>query len=134
MTKLNHENDLEWQWYKHGYQDGLMSQQESQDFSDIKDLVEKQATDEGLWFIAQTAPEAYLQSELRKLHALIEKSLLAQMPPVVWHLHQLLSQWQETAKLYETAPEMHAAANGYRECIEELEKILAGDLSPIECA
>ena len=35
-------------------------------------LVAEQAEDEGLWFMAQTAPEAYLQQELRKLHAAIE--------------------------------------------------------------
>jgi hypothetical protein len=35
-------------------------------------LVALQAEDDGLWFVAQTAPEAYLQQELRKLHALIE--------------------------------------------------------------
>jgi len=35
-------------------------------------LVEKQAQDQGLWFQARTAPEAYLQQELRKLHAAIE--------------------------------------------------------------
>lgn len=35
-------------------------------------LVEEQAEDEGLWFIAMTAPEAYLQQELRRLHAVIE--------------------------------------------------------------
>lgn len=35
-------------------------------------LVHKQAEDEGLWFIAQTAPEAYLQQELRRLHGAIE--------------------------------------------------------------
>lgn len=35
-------------------------------------LVHKQAGDEGLWFIAQTAPEAYLQQELRRLHGAIE--------------------------------------------------------------
>lgn len=40
----------------------------------IKSLVNEQAEDEGLWFIAQTAPEAYLQQELRRLHALIEAS------------------------------------------------------------
>lgn len=37
------------------------------------DLVLEQAEDEGLWFITQSASEAYLQQELRKLHALIEK-------------------------------------------------------------
>lgn len=36
------------------------------------ELVDKQAKDEGLWFKAKTAPEAYLQQELRKLHDAIE--------------------------------------------------------------
>lgn len=38
----------------------------------IRDLVASQSEDEGLWFQARTAPEAYLQQELRRLHALIE--------------------------------------------------------------
>lgn len=42
---------------------------------EIKKLVDKQANDEGLWFIARTAPEAYLQHHLRILHALIEHHL-----------------------------------------------------------
>ena len=37
-------------------------------------LVDEQANDEGLWFVADTAPEAYLQQELRKLHSIIERS------------------------------------------------------------
>jgi hypothetical protein len=36
-------------------------------------LVEEQAKDDGLWFEAKTAPEGYLQQELRKLHAAIER-------------------------------------------------------------
>ena len=40
----------------------------------IQRLVNKQAEDEGLWFEAQTAPEAYLQQELRQLHYAIENS------------------------------------------------------------
>ena len=39
---------------------------------DLQALTDSQAEDEGLWFIAKTAPEAYLQQELRKLHAVIE--------------------------------------------------------------
>ncbi len=39
---------------------------------EIRELVNRQAEDPGLWFDAQTAPEAYLQRELRKLHNLIE--------------------------------------------------------------
>lgn len=40
-------------------------------------LVHKQAKDDGLWFIARTAPEAYLQQELRKLHGAIEVNAAA---------------------------------------------------------
>lgn len=39
---------------------------------DLMKLVDKQANDKGLWFIHVTASEAYLQQELRKLHAAIE--------------------------------------------------------------
>lgn len=35
-------------------------------------VVLEQAEDEGLWFMAKTAPEAYLQAALRRLHAAIE--------------------------------------------------------------
>ena len=37
-------------------------------------LVDAQAADAGLWFQAQTAPEAYLQAALRMLHAVLEGS------------------------------------------------------------
>jgi hypothetical protein len=37
-------------------------------------IVNAQAEDEGLWFQARTAPEAYLQQELRRLHAAIEEA------------------------------------------------------------
>lgn len=39
----------------------------------IKEFVNKQAEDEGIWFNSETDPEAYLQDELRKLHKLIEE-------------------------------------------------------------
>lgn len=39
----------------------------------LRAIVDEQAEDEGLWFIAATAPEAYLQQELRRLHAAIEE-------------------------------------------------------------
>jgi len=38
-------------------------------------LVNEQANDDGLWFEAQTAPEGYLQSHLRKLHSAVEDTL-----------------------------------------------------------
>lgn len=35
-------------------------------------VVSNQAEDEGCWFNAETAPEAYLQSKLRELHSVVE--------------------------------------------------------------
>lgn len=52
-----------------------MSRLEIKKLRDIQNLVDMQAGDEGLWGRAVTAPEAYIQSELRKLHALVEKKL-----------------------------------------------------------
>ena len=42
------------------------------DLRQLRTLVDRQAEDEGLWFDAATAPEAYLQQELRRLHAAVE--------------------------------------------------------------
>jgi len=44
----------------------------SQALEEIRKMVDKQAEDEGIWFNAETAPEAYIQQEFRKLHGLIE--------------------------------------------------------------
>jgi hypothetical protein len=41
----------------------------------LRQMVDEQAEDDGLWFVAQTAPEAYLQQELRRLHAAVEAVL-----------------------------------------------------------
>ena len=38
-------------------------------------FVDLQAEDEGLWFIAETATEAYLQRALRGCHQMIEQAL-----------------------------------------------------------
>jgi len=40
---------------------------------EMEAMVADQADDEGLWFVALTAPEAYLQQALRKLHRAIER-------------------------------------------------------------
>lgn len=40
---------------------------------EIKKVVSEQANDKGLWMNTITAPEAYLQQELRRLHAIIEQ-------------------------------------------------------------
>lgn len=39
----------------------------------IRECVNEQAEDYGLWFEAETAAEAYLQMELRRLHSVIEE-------------------------------------------------------------
>lgn len=41
----------------------------------IRTVVDAQAKDDGLWFYTETVSEAYLQQELRKLHAIIESTL-----------------------------------------------------------
>lgn len=46
---------------------------------EIRAIVDRQAEDDGLWFQAQTAPEAYLQAALRVLHAAIEAAPPAQI-------------------------------------------------------
>jgi len=43
------------------------------DLSELLQLVALQTEDEGLWAIAETATEDYLQQELRKLHEAIER-------------------------------------------------------------
>lgn len=40
----------------------------------VRELVNQQAEDDGLWFISRTITEAYLQQALRKLHAVIEQT------------------------------------------------------------
>lgn len=45
-----------------------------EELAKLRQLVAQQAEDDGLWFRAATAPEAYLQQELRRLHAVIEET------------------------------------------------------------
>lgn len=58
----------------------------------ILQKVARQASDPGLWFEAQSASEAYLQQELRYLHAIIETVLGSEevnpmkRPPPFWAL------------------------------------------------
>lgn len=44
-------------------------------------IVHGQAEDEGLWFEAVTSSEDYLQRELRRLHAAVEKATPPQTSP-----------------------------------------------------
>lgn len=39
----------------------------------LRELVEEQAADEALWFVAHYASEGYLQHELRRLHHEVER-------------------------------------------------------------
>lgn len=41
----------------------------------LRSMVNAQAEDDGLWCQAETAPEGYLQQELRKLHKAVEAAL-----------------------------------------------------------
>jgi len=45
--------------------------------AEIRAMVDRQAEDESLWFNARTAPEAYLQQELRDLHDRVERFTFA---------------------------------------------------------
>ena len=42
--------------------------------ANLQTIVDEQAEDVGLWYGVHTAPEAYLQQELRRLHAAIEEA------------------------------------------------------------
>lgn len=42
---------------------------------ELQAFVDKQAEDEGLWFIAETIAEDYVMRGLRELHTQVEKSL-----------------------------------------------------------
>ena len=55
--------------------------QERSDATALKRIVAEQAEDDGLWFIARTAPGAYLQRALRRLHAAIEGDLIMEFSP-----------------------------------------------------
>lgn len=62
-------NYLERLAYSAGY---AKSQVELERLRMAQELVARQAEDAGLWFVAETAPEAYLQKALRALHTVIE--------------------------------------------------------------
>jgi hypothetical protein len=56
----------------------MTTQSHSEDMdmtTQLRDLLREQAEDDGLWFVAKTAPEAYLQQDLRRLHHVAEAAL-----------------------------------------------------------
>lgn len=77
QTRLQIELALGARWKrakeKIGGNDWLAVFREAVALTDVQAMVDAQAEDAGLWFQAMTAPEAYLQQELRSLHAIIER-------------------------------------------------------------
>jgi hypothetical protein len=65
----------------------------------LREIVDEQAEDEGLWFVAVTASEAYLQEELRRLHAAIEAALPRQDKPGLTELRTLVAEGIEVIRL-----------------------------------
>jgi len=100
--------------------------------NDVRALVNKQAEDEGLWFVAKYASEAYLQAALRELHAAIEQppkatlqsqaSRIAELErenknlaPTGKYNGQDIEQWYQCAEKAE-AQLAEARAKHYQEC------------------
>lgn len=52
-------------------------------WNSVARTVSEQAEDDGLWFVAKTAPEAYLQAALRRLHSIIEAPAAIREQPLV---------------------------------------------------
>ena len=75
---------------------------------EAQSLVDEQAEDEGLWFQAQTAPEAYLQQELRRLHAVIEAAALIEEEPPLESLYGLeYWRWGHGCRWYDQQHQQH---------------------------
>ena len=64
-------NAAKWLAESQKYQ--LIAEQAQAHRARILQVVAEQANDNGLWFRARTAPEAYLQSSLRFLHEAIKE-------------------------------------------------------------
>jgi len=77
----------------------------------LRAIVDEQAEDAGLWFDARTAPEGYLQQELRRLHAAIEA--IDSTPAQDYGLRaEIEKPWREA--LADTALHYHAEAGHHR--------------------
>jgi hypothetical protein len=74
------------------------------------ELVQAQAEDAGLWFIAETAPEAYLQQELRRLHAAVEaeRDFATPFEQIIEWLRLERERYQTTKWDYSTEDLAHA--------------------------
>jgi len=80
LASLKREYELNgsnpYNWFIRDYYDILCAALQSPRVPviEILETVLEQAEDEGLWFNAKYASEAYLQQELRRLHAVIERA------------------------------------------------------------
>ena len=54
---------------------------------EARELVDRQARDWGLWFVPETAAEAYLQQALRELHRAVEQETGGETGPFVEASH-----------------------------------------------
>lgn len=67
----------------------------------LVEMVNKQAEDEGLWFVAETASEGYLQQELRKLHDAVESLSLPAPKPEEDKVKKLVEAFNKRADTWE---------------------------------
>jgi len=78
ITELEQERDEAWQMIgnESAIQDFFALKARvrklEETFKSARAIVDEQAEDEGLWFIAESIIEAYFQQELRRLHIVIE--------------------------------------------------------------
>lgn len=90
----------------------------------VQEYVSAQAEDEGLWFEAQTAAEAYLQQELRKLHAVIEDTKSEERAQVVPQSEDVLW-WEDiTSGVFQS---LHAELSGERVRVRAIDRVLELD-------
>lgn len=67
----------------------------------IRAVVDQQAEDDGLWFIARTAAEGYLQQELRRLHSVIEYTRTQSTPPMPEDVAEAVEFWSSRSELFD---------------------------------
>ncbi len=92
---------------------------------DALQLAHQQAEDDGLWFNAKTAAEAYLQTALRKLHAAVEAA------PVAIQGEAASDERSVTIKnAHWIADQVHRSEDGPIEALHVVIDMLAGAITP----
>ena len=68
-----HYDGANWAWTSYLHNNALpIIEALVKEREELVNIVDRQAEDYGLWFEAITAPEAYLQRELRRLHSAVD--------------------------------------------------------------